>query len=135
MGTNRVEARMSARRVLSLGQCGFDQGALARTFRQHFAAEVVPADSPDEALDALRRREFALVLVNRILDADGSSGVAFVRLLKADEQLRGLPVMLVSNYDHAQEEAVQAGAVPGFGKGTLGHPQMLARVRALLEES
>lgn len=126
---------MSVRRVLSLGQCGFDQGALARAFRQHLAAEVVPADSAAEALDALRRGPFALVLVNRLLDADGSSGVDFIRRLKADEQLRELPVMLVSNYDDAQEEAVGAGAVPGFGKRALGQPHMLARVRSVLEET
>jgi len=39
---------------------------------------------------------------------------------------------LVSNYTDAQAQAVQAGAEPGFGKSSLGQPQMLDRVRAFL---
>jgi two-component system chemotaxis response regulator CheY len=67
-----------------------------------------------------------------VLDADGSDGVDVVRAVKADEALRRVPVMLVSNYDAAQEEAVTAGAEPGFGKAALGRPEMLERVRPFL---
>ena len=41
-------------------------------------------------------------------------------------------MMLVSNYEDAQNEAVAAGALPGFGKASLGQPHMLARLRPLL---
>jgi|SRR5262249_9824140 len=123
---------MSAKRVLSLGQCFADHGSISHTLQRHFGAEVVGVDEPNEALDRLRRESFDLVLVNRRLDADGSAGVAVVRQIKADERLRGLPVMLVSNYDDAQDEAVAAGALPGFGKAALGQPHMLARLRPLL---
>jgi two-component system chemotaxis response regulator CheY len=123
---------ISARRVLSVGQCGFDHGSIARTFRQHFGAEVTPAHAADDALTALRHGGFDLVLVNRILDGDGSAGLDVIRRLKADADLAQVPVMLVSNYADAQEEAVAAGAVPGFGKSSLGRPDMLQRVRGLL---
>jgi CheY-like chemotaxis protein len=72
------------------------------------------------------------VLVNRVLDADGSSGLELIRALKAEEQLRDVPVLLVSNYEDAQAQAVQAGAVPGFGKAELGQPHMLACVEPYL---
>jgi CheY-like chemotaxis protein len=123
---------MSAKRVLSVGQCFADYGSIARTLQHHFAAEVVGADDAGEALDRLRRETFALVLVNRRLDADGSSGLEVIQQIKADETLRQTPVMLVSNYEDAQKEAVEAGALPGFGKGSLGQPHMLARLRPLL---
>ena len=58
-----------------------------------------------------------------------------VRGIKADEGLRDLPVMLVSNHPDAQSEAVRAGAAPGFGKAELGRPAMLARVGAVLGAS
>jgi CheY-like chemotaxis protein len=101
--------------------------------RQSFGAEVVAADTQEEVLEKLRRESFALVLVNRVLDADGSSGLDLIRQIKADEQLRAMPVMLVSNHDDAQAEAVEAGAAPGFGKAQLGQPRMIERVRAVLE--
>ena len=46
--------------------------------------------------------------------------------------LRRVPVMLVSNYEDAQREAVAKGALPGFGKAALGQPHTLARLRAVL---
>jgi len=124
---------MPDKRVLSIGQCAADHGALARTFRKHFNAEVVPADAGAEAAARLGQEAFDLVLVNRVLDADGSSGLAVLRALKADAKTRQVPAMLVSNHDDAQREAVAAGALPGFGKAALGQAHMLARVRPLLE--
>jgi hypothetical protein len=58
------------------------------------------------------------VLVNRILDADGSDGVALISELIAQAP-QPLSVMLVSNYPQFQQEAVRRGAVPGFGKAGL----------------
>ncbi len=123
---------MTAKRVLSVGQCMADHGSIRRVLSQQFGAEVVPADSIDEALERLRGGGFDLVLVNRVFDADGTSGVDLVRRVKADPELAAVPVMLVSNYADAQEQAVAAGAVPGFGKASLGHPDMVGRVGKLL---
>ena len=86
----------------------------------------------EQALEQLRQETFALVLVNRVFDADGSSGLDLIRALKAEEPLRDVPVMLVSNYEEAQAQAVQAGAALGFGKAALGQPHMLARVETYL---
>ena len=123
---------MAGKRVLSVGQCGADHGGITRTLRQAFGAEVVAAHSAADVLQQLQYGAYALVLVNRVLDADGSAGVDVVRAIKADEALRRVPVMLVSNYADAQEEAVSAGAEPGFGKAELGRPEMIERVRPFL---
>lgn len=123
---------MPAKRVLNVGQCGADHPAITRMIRQHFDAEVVSSDSIDEALDKLRQEPFDLVLVNRVFDADGASGVELIKQIKADAALRHLPVMLVSNYDNYQQEAVKGGAVQGFGKGALGQPQTIARLKTHL---
>jgi two-component system, chemotaxis family, chemotaxis protein CheY len=125
---------MTTRRVLSVGQCGADHYGISSTFRQAFGAEVEQAATQAEALQLLRQEPFALVLVNRVFDADGDSGVDLIRRVKADEALRAVPVLLVSNYADAQREAVEAGAEAGFGKAALGRPEMLDRVRPFLAE-
>src|SRR5438067_4035740 len=114
---------MSSRRVLSVGQCGFDHGSISWVLRDTFAAEVVPADSSAQALSLLQQGGFDLVLVNRVFDRDGSSGLDLVRRIKADDKAGPVPVMLVSNFADAQEQALAAGAVPGFGKGALQAPE------------
>jgi two-component system chemotaxis response regulator CheY len=125
---------MTPRRVLSVGQCGVDHGSLTRLLRATFDAEVVPAGSGIEALRLLREQTVQLVLVNRVFDRDGASGVEFIRELKRDETLRQIPVMLVSNYPEAQAEAVAAGAVPGFGKSALHDPGVREQLAAYLEQ-
>src|SRR5262249_53469722 len=101
---------MSARRVLSVGQCAADHGSLSRTLERYFGATVEGAGSVAEALDRARLEPFGLILVNRVLDADGSSGLEVVRRLKGADGVPAVPVMLVSNYEDAQREAVAAGA-------------------------
>jgi two-component system chemotaxis response regulator CheY len=126
---------MTARRVLSVGQCGFDHGNIARLLQGAFDAEVVPAGSAPEALRLLRQQPVQLVLINRVFDRDGASGLDFIRELKRDENLRPIPVMLVSNLPEAQAEAVAAGAVPGFGKSALDEPRVREQLAGYLEQA
>jgi len=120
-------------RVLSIGQCAADHAAISRVLADQFQAAVIPVDHEEQADLELRRAPVSLVLVNRIFDADGRSGLEFIRRWK--EQEPHVPIMLVSNYEDAQNDARQAGAVPGFGKAALGQPAMLDRVRPYLAEA
>ena len=124
---------MQKKQVLSLGQCAADHASIRALLHDQLGAEVVAAQTYEDALAKLRQGEFALVLVNRILDYDGKAGLDFIDQLKKDEALRALPVMLVSNHADAQEEATAHGALPGFGKSSLRQPETAARLRAVLE--
>jgi CheY-like chemotaxis protein len=121
-----------SKRVLDVGNCGLDHSNIRRTIGRHFTADVQAADSADEALSLMRRQPFDLVLVNRKLDLDYSDGIEIIRQIKADEALCATPVMLLSNYAQYQEEAVQAGAEPGFGKAQLGDAEMVEALRRFL---
>lgn len=108
------------KRVLDVGQCAPDHAAIRRLVQGTFGAEVVQADRLDDALAALRRESFDLVLINRKLDIDYSDGIEILRAIKTDSALASTPVMLVTNYPEHQQAAVAAGAEPGFGKAELG---------------
>jgi CheY-like chemotaxis protein len=121
-----------AKKVLSVGQCSMDHGSISRTLQGAFGADVTPAATADEALSLLRGGGYGLVLVNRVFDSDGDSGLDFIRRVKAEAP--AVPVMLVSNFADAQAQAVEAGALPGFGKAALSAPQTLARLKERLGE-
>lgn len=123
---------MSGKRVLSAGQCAADNWSVRTALKLHFPVEVTEASTTAEALAKLRAESFDLVLLNRVFDRDGTSGLDVIRRLKSDEKLRSVPVMLVSNYEDAQQQAVHAGAVPGFGKAELGRETMVERLKAFL---
>lgn len=120
------------KQVLDVGQCQMDHGALRRLIESKFAADVTQAHSAEQALAQLRSRQFDLVLVNRKLDADYSDGLEIIKQIKADPLLAGVNVMLVSNYAEYQEQAVAAGAAPGFGKSELAEPATLERLKPFL---
>ncbi len=122
---------MSTPRVLSVGQCAFDGGNIARLLRETCAVEPVAVATAAEASAALKAGGFAFVLVNRVFDTDGGSGLDLIRDIKADPATASVPVMLVSNFPEAQAEAQAAGALPGFGKASLGDPATAARLKAL----
>jgi CheY-like chemotaxis protein len=124
---------MPSRQILSIGQCAADHFRIAQTFKEHFAADVVGADNDVEVQQILEQGTFDLILVNRVLDATGASGLKLVSALKKEPASQAIPIMLVSNHDEAQTEAVELGAHRGFGKAALGQPAMLATVRQVLE--
>ena len=122
------------KRILSVGQCSPDGSAITAFLEQTFAAEVETADTADEAMSSIHNGPFDLVLINRIFDADGGSGLELIRSIKKDSGICKVPVMLVSNLADAQERAVAAGAEPGFGKAQVGTPEAIARLEDLLLE-
>lgn len=128
---------MPGPRVLSVGQCGYDHSSISRFLQQSIEAKVDPADSADEALQALRAdpSRFDLVLVNRVFDRGGGSGLELIEEIRRDSTLAEVPVMLVSNHQDAQQRAVEAGALPGFGKSDLGDPAIAERLRDSLGSS
>ena len=122
---------MSAKRVLSLGQCSADHSSISWLLRERFGAEMVVAQTPREAWEELQRQDYDLVLVNRLLNG-GGSGLDFITRLKSDGAVAQVPVMLVSDREDAQQQAVANGALPGFGKREIGSPRVPQLIREAL---
>lgn len=124
-----------AAQVLSVGNCSFDHRSLVELFTEHFGAAVHRAHSAKDAFEQLERSDIDLVVVNRQFDGDGDSGLDLIRRLKNDPRFADVPVMLLSNYPEYQQQAVAAGALPGFGKSALRSRETLERVRQALATS
>lgn len=119
-------------KILDVGQCGFDGPRMARRWREALEAEVERADTGEEAAELLADQDFDLVLVNRVLAADRSSGLEVIERLRA--QNVHVPIMLVSDLPEAQDAAVALGAVRGFGKAHLGERSTLELVSSVARD-
>ena len=117
-------------KILSIGQCGFDHSAIARFLSRTLQAHTDGAATAAEGLQKFARGSYHLVLVNRIIDGDASSGLDLAAKLCAQQGCP--PVMLVSNLPQAQAAAVAVGAVAGFGKSSMDDPEVGRRLQALL---
>ena len=111
------------KRVLDIGQCDLDHSNITDMLRQNFQVEIDRAKSHSEAMTLCQENAYDLILVNRIFDFDGSSGLETLEQL-CDHDSNG-PVMLVSNFADAQSKASTFGAVRGFGKAELDHSQTI----------
>ena len=122
------------KKVALVGHCGPDSSYLRMTVgKAGRDVQVLAADDDDE-LRRLLEAGVDLLLLNRQLDYgfDEREGVALIRRLRL--AYPRVKTMLVSNYPDAQQAALQAGALPGFGKRELGSPRVLDLIRAALEE-
>jgi len=109
--------------VVDLGQCDPDHGSIKRLV-ESLGFSVIRAHTAEEVKRLVRERQVALVLVNRIFDADGGNGIDCIKELVEMTKAPGflnpkMVVMLVSNYPEYQEQAAQLGAASGFGKAQL----------------
>ncbi|MEM9021939.1 MAG: hypothetical protein AAGC44_15395 [Planctomycetota bacterium] len=108
--------------ILLVGHCGFDSGSLKSLAQSAVPGSTVARINDDASLQQ-RLAEADLLLVNRVLDGRFAcgSGVELIRGLA--ERPAAPPMMLVSNYEEAQAQAVEAGARAGFGKSAVGRPE------------
>jgi two-component system chemotaxis response regulator CheY len=120
-------------RVLDVGNCDPDHATIRRLLSR-FDADVDRVMFVDEALAALKESRYDLVLVNRVIFADGSDGLTLIERMKANDGLGDVPVMMISNYSDAQDRAVAAGAVRGFGKAELTDPRTVEMLAPYVSE-
>lgn len=121
--------------VLDIGNCGPDHSAIGRMLTSHFDVCVLQGHEFRDALQILETQQVDLVLINRKLDKDYSDGMDVLKRLKADSRFAKIPVMIVSNYGEVQDEAVQLGALRGFGKLSLASEDTLGRLASVFGES
>ncbi|MEM1304530.1 MAG: response regulator [Planctomycetota bacterium] len=120
------------KKILDVGNCAPDFGAITTFFTTHFDCTVEQADKADDALAKLKSAAFDLVTVNRKLDCDYSDGTEVIKAIKADPETADVPVMLITNFEEHQAAAEELGAIRGFGKLDYDKPEMLERMRAVL---
>ncbi|NMC21596.1 MAG: response regulator [Thermogutta sp.] len=124
-----------SKHVLSVGNCGFDNARLSQRLSAWFNVEITTAADHRTALAMVRERPFDLVLVNRVFDGSGESGLDLIAEMKQSPELAAIPVMLLSNYPEYQRQAVELGAVAGFGKQDLNGDAVKGLLSPYLAES
>ncbi|QDT32477.1 response regulator [Thalassoglobus polymorphus] len=122
------------KKVLDVGNCNPDHSSLTRLLKQNFEVDVLRAHGMRDTLDLLKSGDVDLVLVNRVMDRDGASGLEIIQKMKSNPELAAVPVMMITNYEDAQQSAIEAGAEPGFGKSALTLQSTLDKLEPFLEE-
>ena len=121
----------SVKQVVLVGHCMPDTYMLKSTLPGLVGG--VPIQAVNDAASIAKAGPESLLLVNRALDGEfgTDNGIELIRTLAQRSPRPRL--MLISNYAEAQQQAVSAGALPGFGKSELGKAQTRQRLQAAVE--
>lgn len=119
-------------RILVVGNCDPDFASLRSMLEHNFDVQISRAMFVDEACEILERVSFDLVVVNRRIFADDSDGAQLIDRMIASREWAATPVMLISNFPDAQQDAVRRGARSGFGKSALNDPATIQKLAELL---
>ncbi|MBV8780327.1 MAG: hypothetical protein JO353_02915 [Phycisphaerae bacterium] len=123
-----------AKKIALVGHCGPDSSYLRMAVSNAIKGSQVVMIDDEEHLQRIIKEGVDLLLLNRVLDFgfDIDTGVDLIRKLHAEHpQLKS---MLISNYADAQKDALDAGALPGFGKREIGSPKVAKLLQAALAD-
>ena len=119
-----------SKRILLVGHCNIDGPRLKREIGAAISGADVVRVNSNADLESELGHGPAVLLVNREPVGFDQMGVDIIRKVVADHPEHN--AVLISDQEDAQEEAVEAGAKPGFGKMLLGTPALGAAVEKVL---
>lgn len=115
------------RKVALVGHCGPDSFLLVHAIRSAVPGVEVIKNTEEKDLWGSGAE---LLLVNRVLDGfyDDEKGLRIIE----EAASKGVPAMIISNYQEAQDAALAAGGVTGFGKTDVRSDKARIAIRTAL---
>lgn len=115
-----------------------DEIAVASIFETALKAagyDVKIASDGKSGVDMAKSEPFDLILLDQMLP--DISGNEILKLLKADESLKNLPISLLTNFGHDTlvKEALLSGANDYILKYQISNDDLVAKVKKLLGEA
>tara|TARA_B100000959_G_C14862323_1_gene574768 strand:- start:112 stop:480 length:369 start_codon:yes stop_codon:yes gene_type:complete len=104
--------------ALIVGHCDLDNPQVTSLLEKKFSTNVTRVKLLKKAIEHLEKRNYDLVIINRIGAFDQESGLKLIEKIKEDGRFQ-VPLMMVTNYKDQMDIAIEKGAVPGYGKDKL----------------
>jgi hypothetical protein len=120
-----------SKRILLVGHCGVDGPRMQRQIVEFLSdADVLRINSDEDLCRAVDDGADLLLINREPIGFEPKMGRDLIREL--NKRCPGTKLMLVSDYEDAQVDAEQAGAMPGFGKSIVGTPAFERTVKEAL---
>ena len=127
-------SQSTPKRIVLVGHCGPDSSYLRITIAKAVKGTSILMADDEAHLNRLVAEGVDLLLLNRVLDYGFSVELGTDLIKRLRQEHPDLKIMLITNYPEVQAEAVQLGALPGFGKQEMGTPRVAELLREALAE-
>jgi hypothetical protein len=121
-----------SKQILIVGHCNFDGPRLVQELSEALPEAAVERVNSMASLRTACAGGAALLLLNREPVGFDEDSLDLVKMVCSEYPESA--VMLVSDLPDAQTQAVEAGAVPGFGKSEMGSQGYINRIAGLLKD-
>ncbi|MBC8548245.1 MAG: hypothetical protein H8D23_01215 [Candidatus Brocadiales bacterium] len=119
--------------VLIVGHCDLDNPQITSLLEKNFSTNVTRVKLLKKVIEHLEKKDYDLVIINRIGAFDQESGLELIEKIKVDGRFKS-PLMMVTNYKDQMDKAVEKGAVPGYGKDKLHYKDTIELLSKYLYE-
>ena len=116
--------------VVLVGHCGPDEWMLRSAVERALPGVAIESVHDEESLQP-HLSAGKVLLINRVLDGnfENTSGLDLLRMAVQ----KGPITLLISNFEDAQQSALDAGAHEGFGKAGVNHPKTTEILQAAVQ--
>jgi DNA-binding NtrC family response regulator len=118
------------KKVILAGNCNFDGPQIKSVIEREYGVEVRDVKTMAEAMKIIDDENIDLVLVNRGGDQDSRNGLELVDYIM--NKNKG-PIILITNFQEKMDEAMEHGALEGFGKQDILNEAGLESVKKVLD--
>jgi DNA-binding NarL/FixJ family response regulator len=119
-------------RIVLVGHCGVDAPRLEREIKRVISDAQIVRCANDESFATACEEGGDLFVFNREMPYGFESDQGLEMMRELHDRQPDARMMLISDYDDAQSQARQLGAVDGFGKADLGTEKVEQRLREAL---
>jgi two-component system chemotaxis sensor kinase CheA len=130
-GAGSLEA-VSPKRPLLVIDDSLTTRMLEQSILESAGYEVDVALSGEEALEIVRRKRYAVLLVD--VEMPGMDGFSFIERIRSDPALRDIPAILVTSRAEPEDRqrGHQVGAQGYIGKGEFDQAELLTMIKSLI---
>jgi CheY-like chemotaxis protein len=119
------------KKILIIDDAEVNQMLLSRMLEQY---ELVNACTGDQAFESLRANAGSLSLIILDLVLPDMNGLDLLRFIKADEELKDVPVVVMSAQAQMEQASLDMGAVEFWRKPFWNAQEVQKRVAQYLDE-
>ena len=112
------EGEYYMKNVLIVGHCNLDNPQITSLIEKNFSAKVTRVKLLKKAISWLEKQDYDLVIINRIGAFDQEEGLELIKEIKKDGRFN-TPLMMITNFKEQMDNAIESGAVQGYGKDKL----------------
>lgn len=110
-----------------------DDTEMQKIYKEAFATEefeTIPAYTADTGLDLARTQKPNLIILDIMLPG-GKNGFDVLEALKKDEELKKIPVLVLTNLDSEKQVALKIGAHEYLVKANTSIAEVVTKVKTL----